>query len=236
MPPSSCVFGVQDFTLLCFTNIYSIHLVIPCILKKQFLQCTEHSTCDVSVPRPSTDATFNSSAAQLSTFLLKRLYNRNFVTKQIRRASDIPRRLTLQTEDVKKTLTYAIIWTTFNSSLPHISSIIKTHYNLLLSSNCRKSVFQHLPVVAFRRSPNLRDLLKLVLQLCPTPNFIPFPSVVAKNCAACDVNSAVFFPSSMKKNMPLFRTATGNRAYVTNIQTCFLSDWNITSWSEIGRR
>ena len=39
----------------------------------------------------STDATFNTRAAQLTTYLLKRGYNRNFVTKQIRRAADIPR-------------------------------------------------------------------------------------------------------------------------------------------------
>ena len=56
----------------------------------------------------STDATFNTRAAQLTTYLLKGLYNSNFVTKQIRRASDIPSRLTLQTKDVKKTLTYTI--------------------------------------------------------------------------------------------------------------------------------
>ena len=52
--------------------------------------------------------------------------------------------------------------TTFNPSLPHISHIIKKHFNLLLSSNQCKNVFQHLPVVAFRRSPNLRDLLVTV--------------------------------------------------------------------------
>jgi len=50
--------------------------------------------------------------------------------------------------------------------LPHIikthknqAHIIKKHFNLLLSSNRCKSVFQNPPVVAFRRSPNLRDLL-----------------------------------------------------------------------------
>ena len=37
----------------------------------------------------STGATFN-RAAQLTTYLLKRGYNRNFVTKQIRRAFDRP--------------------------------------------------------------------------------------------------------------------------------------------------
>ena len=82
----------------------------------------------------STDATFNTRAAQLTTYLLKRGYNRNFVTKQIRRASDIPRRLTLQTKDVNKPKRIPFI-TTLNPSLPHISNIIKKHYNLLLSSN-----------------------------------------------------------------------------------------------------
>ena len=68
----------------------------------------------------STDATFkfNTIAAQLTTFLLKR------VSKQIRRAADIPRRLTLQTKDVNKPKRMPFI-TTFNPSLPHISNIIK---------------------------------------------------------------------------------------------------------------
>ena len=131
----------------------------------------------------STDATFNTCTAQLATYLLKRGYNHNFVTKQIGRASDIPRRLTLQTKDVNKPKRIPFI-TTFNPSLPHISNIIKKHYNLLLSSNSAKKFFS---IVAFRRSPNLRDLLvtaKLSAPLIlPTPNFslvVLVPSFVAK--------------------------------------------------------
>ena len=70
----------------------------------------------------------------------------------------MPRRLTLQTKDVNKPKRIPFI-TTFNPSLPQISNIIKKHYNLLFSSNRCKKVFQHLPVVVFRRSPNLRGLL-----------------------------------------------------------------------------
>ena len=88
----------------------------------------------------STNATFGTRAAQLTTYLLKRGYNRNFVTKQIRRAADIPRRITLQTKDVNKPKRVPFI-TTFNPSLPHISNIIKKHYNLLLSSYRCKNVF-----------------------------------------------------------------------------------------------
>ena len=88
----------------------------------------------------STDSTFNTHAAQLTTYLLKRGYSRNFVTKQIRRASDMPRRLTLQTKDVNKPKRIPFI-TTFNPSLPHISNIIKKHYKLFLSPNRCKKVF-----------------------------------------------------------------------------------------------
>ena len=50
----------------------------------------------------STDETFNTRAALLTTYLLKRGCNRNLVTKQIQRAADIPRRLALQTKDGNK--------------------------------------------------------------------------------------------------------------------------------------
>lgn len=50
----------------------------------------------------STDETFDTRAAQLTTYLLKRGYTHNFVTKQIQRAANIPRRLTLQTKYTNK--------------------------------------------------------------------------------------------------------------------------------------
>ena len=134
----------------------------------------------------STDATFHTRTAQLTTYLLKRGYNRNFVNKQIRRAADIPRQLTLQTKDVNKPKRIPFI-TIFNPSLPHISHIIKKHFNLLLSSHRCKSVFQHPPVVAFRRSPNLRDLLVTAkLPFNSTHPQLPSGSFrCGKNCATC---------------------------------------------------
>ena len=162
------------------TNIYSIHLAILYIQKKPFLSVL-HSVYDVSA-LPT--LRFILAPAQLTTYLLKRGYNRNFVNKQIRRAADMPRQLTLQTKDINKPKRIPFI-TTFNPSLPHISHIIKKHFNLLLSSHRCKSVFQHPPVVAFRRSPNLRDLLVTakLLSILPIPNFLLVLSVVCKNCA-----------------------------------------------------
>ena len=65
--------------------------------------------------------------------------------------------------------------------------IIKKHFNLLLSSNRCKSVFQHLPVVAFRRSPNLHDLLVTAkLPFNSTNPQVPSGSFrCGKNCATC---------------------------------------------------
>ena len=131
-------------------------------------------------------ATFHTRTAQLATYLLKRGYNCNFVNKQIQRAADIPRHLTLQTKDINKPKRIPFI-TTFNPSLPHISHIIEKHFNLLLSSNRCKSVFQHLPVVAFRRSPNLRDLLVTAKLPSNSANpQLPCGSFrCGKNCATC---------------------------------------------------
>ena len=94
--------------------------------------------------------------------------------------------LTLQTKDVNKPKRIPFI-TTFNPSLPHISNIIKKRYNLLLSSNRCKKVIQHLPVVAFRRSPNLRDLLVTAkLSSNSAKPQLPFGSFrCGRNCATC---------------------------------------------------
>ena len=57
----------------------------------------------------------------------------------------------------------------------------------MLSSNRCKKVFQHLPVVAFRRSPNLRDLLvtaKLSSNFA-NPQLPPGSFRCDKNCATC---------------------------------------------------
>ena len=175
----------------------------------------------------STDAAFNTRTAQLTTYLLKRGYNRNFVTKQIRRAADIPRTLTLQTKDVNKPKRIPFI-TTFNPSLPHISHIIKKHFNLLLSSNRCKNVFQHLPVVAFRRSPNLRDLLvtaKLPFNSAnPQLSFGSFRC--GKNCATCPciphgLTSYTFFSTGETRPIKSNLTCeTKNLIYMIQCNRC----------------
>ena len=147
------------------TNIYSTHLAIPFSLVVRFRRIC------------STEATFNTRAAQLTTYLLKWGYNRNFVTKQIRRPFDILTDLLYK----PKTSTNLSVYHLFNPSLPHIPIIIKEHYDLLLSYHRCKKVFQHLLVVAFR------DLLATAELSSNSANpQLPSGSFrCGKNCATC---------------------------------------------------
>ena len=155
--------------------------------------------------------------------------NRNFVTKQIRRAAHIPRRLTLQTKDVNKPKRIPFI-TTFNPSLPHISNIIKKHYNLLLSSNRCKKVFQHSPVVAFRRSPNLCDLL-VTAKLSSNSAKPQLPSGsfrCGRNCATCPyishgLTTYTFFSTGETRPIKSNLTCdTKNLIYIIQCNRCNL--------------
>ena len=48
---------------------------------------------------------------------------------------------------------------TYNPSLPHISNVLRKHFHTLLSSKRCREVFKHPPIVAYRRTSNLRDIL-----------------------------------------------------------------------------
>ena len=114
---------------------------------------------------------------------------RPFVSKQIQRTADIPRIHTLQPKQINKP-ERTPFKTTYNSSLPSIFNVIKKkHYNPLLSSDRCKNAFLHLPVVAFRRSPNLWDLLvtaKLPPNVTHSNSALPSGSFrCGKNCANC---------------------------------------------------
>ena len=153
----------------------------------------------------STDETFKIRTTELTTYLLKRGYKRDFVSKQIQRAANIPHIHTLQPKQINKPERIPFL-TTYNQSLPSIFNVIKKkHYNLLLSSDRCKNSFLNLPVVAFSRSPNLRDLL-VTAKLCP--NVTHSNSALSsgsfccgKNCATCP---NIFFPWTNQLHILLY--------------------------------
>ena len=131
----------------------------------------------------STDETFNIRTAQLTTYLLKRGNKRNFVTKQIQRAANIPRRLALQTKDMNKPTRVPFI-TTFNPSLPHISNIINNIIIYCARLTAAKRFFQ---ICLLWPSDDLLThvtywfrLNFLLTRLIPTHNSLLAPIVAVK--------------------------------------------------------
>ena len=79
---------------------------------------------------------------------------------QISRAKSIPRNDTLKenSPEIKKPDRVPFI-TTYNPALPNIHKVLRQKQPILHSTERLHDIFKEAPVVAYRRSPNLRDLL-----------------------------------------------------------------------------
>ena len=71
-------------------------------------------------------------------------------------------------------------------ALPRIFNILHKHFNILHSSYRCKDVFKQPPFVAYRHSPNLRELLvKAQLPVISNNYFLPDSSRWGQNCGTC---------------------------------------------------
>ena len=79
------------------------------------------------------------------------------VLEQFLRAANTSRTNALQTKpkDPNDVVPFVV---TYNTALPRISNILLKHFNVLHCSSRSKDVFKQPPFVAYRCSPNLRDL------------------------------------------------------------------------------
>ena len=109
----------------------------------------------------SSDDTFTKRTTELKTYLNKRGYNLSFLDQEIRRVHNITRTESLTSKDTSQTnqLKRVPLVITYNPALPSVSSIIHKHLNILSSSPRCANVFNAAPLVAFRRSNNLSNLL-----------------------------------------------------------------------------
>ena len=91
---------------------------------------------------------------------MKRGYKNRFVKSQFARAKLIPRNDTLSehNHDTPKPTRVPFI-VTYNPALPNIRDILHKKQSILYSTEHLHNIFSETPVVAFHRSPNLRDLL-----------------------------------------------------------------------------
>ena len=108
----------------------------------------------------SKDDFFDTRSTELERYLAKRGYKNNFVKSQISRGKSIPRNDTLKenSPEIKKPYRVPFI-TTYNPALPNIHKVLSQKQPILHSTERLHEIFKETPVVAYRRSPNLRDLL-----------------------------------------------------------------------------
>ena len=93
--------------------------------------------------------------------------------EQILRAKQIPRSETLQehNHDKDKSNTPVPFTITYNPALPNIQEILHRKQPILNSTDRLQKIFKDKPFIAYRRSPNLRDLL--VRAKLKNPNTTP---------------------------------------------------------------
>ena len=125
----------------------------------------------------STDEAFNNCCNELTNYLVKCGYKRDFICKQIKHAADIPGITALRPSIKCNKCNHVPFVLTYNPALPNIIKIIQTNFNLLLSSKRCKNAFKDCPIIAFRRTGNLCDIL-VKAKLSTSVNYsTPLPPV-----------------------------------------------------------
>ena len=107
----------------------------------------------------SKDEFFERRSAELLSYLIKRGYKERFVREQISRAKQIPSSETLQEHNRYEDKSPVPFTITYNPALPNIQEILHKKQPILHSTNHLQKIFKDVPFMAYRRSPNLRDLL-----------------------------------------------------------------------------
>ncbi|GFO26689.1 hypothetical protein PoB_005319400 [Plakobranchus ocellatus] len=133
----------------------------------------------------SSEKHFTNRRHQPSLHLQSRGYPLRHIKSAITKAKQIPRHSAIQkrnnvTSNKNERIPFVL---TYNPALPNVSSILKTYFPILYSSDrCKKSI-PSLPVTAFRRPKNLRDVL--VHSSTHHTNNIGFSPCLSPRCKTC---------------------------------------------------
>ena len=106
----------------------------------------------------STDDFFNNCCNELINFPELRGYSCPFLRKKINRVRAILREKTLKPQPQNNHSNRTPFVLTYTPVLPNIPITVRRNINILHSFNRCKQTFPSPPIVAFKRSPNLRDL------------------------------------------------------------------------------
>ena len=123
---------------------------------------------------------------ELINFLKLRGYSRHFLKIEINRTRIIPHQESFKPQTQKNNSNRTPFVITYNPAFPNVSTAVWKNINILQSSNRCKQIFPSPPIVAYKRSPSLRDLLvRSALRDYSTQQEKPSPGVSKCNHPRC---------------------------------------------------
>ena len=122
---------------------------------------------------------------ELKEMLRSRDYGRGLIDAAILRASAIPRSEALKRVVREKGDIRPVFAVTYDPRLPSITHLIRKHYRVMVANDPRLAeVFPHCPLVAYKRPPNLKELL-IRAKLPPIARSLR-PTRIVKGCKPCN--------------------------------------------------
>jgi len=133
----------------------------------------------------SSPETLHMRSDELAGFLKDRGYPSSVINRQIRKALETPRTEALRPRmtDVDKPERIPLV-ITYHPSLPKLSQILLKHLPILHSSDRCKNAIPNLPMVAYRRSSNIKDMV--VRSTLPPEQPPPRGSFACGTCRSCN--------------------------------------------------
>ena len=172
----------------------------------------------------STSAFFDKHAAQLTTYLILRQYKEKRVRRVINEVKAIPRETLLGPSSQNSTNRIPFV-TNYCPQLPRFNSIFRKYECILKSDEHLNKVFPEKPVVAYRRTPTLRDILvkSNLKPILPEPSKPHgFYHCHRHNCTTCShsIESTTFYAHHTGTNHNVQGYITCNTSNVIYIITC----------------
>ena len=168
----------------------------------------------------STPATLNTRVTELKGFLKARGYPSGTVERQINKALAIPRSEALKptNTDSDTRLDRVPMVITYHPSLPKLTQIIHKYLPILHSSDvCRKAIPKP-PMVAYRRSANIKDLV--VRSTLPPLQPPPRGSFACGQCKSCSHKQHPREVSHTAENATFTSTSTGDTYTIRKHLSC----------------
>ena len=142
----------------------------------------------------------------LSQHLMSRGFPKSQIDAAIKKATAISRPQALQRKKTAQNshsnrIPFVL---TFNPRLPEISTILKTYFPILQSSEKCKKAIPHVPFVSYRKPPNLRNLLVRARMRSTTPQHKGFEPCLSSRCKTCGSSVATSSFTSHHNNKHFF--------------------------------